>query len=368
MDDAIANSADISSEDCTKLFNAFEVHYSQENTPASYLNSLSQDLQLEFYNKIEQQCKQVLIKGYKSWAYKKYRFDHNGDDGVMNLNSDVQEWLMASSLKESFVNLKEIFKNGPDYINRNLRNTIRRVLAAKRDTTVIDRLLRRIEELVDDKTSEFARSRGPKEDYFTLTNKFPEQREPSNEEIENVISRIGNFREEPPKANALQAPRIYSTPILSQMFHIICDTLETEVTPNILEIIFLDLIPGFLPPEFVTEKAFKIYGHVSFPIDLGSQMTLSDLNQEEILLVKEAVGDCLREIEKLGIQDQVITIREHLKDGNLRINALAKTVEFRDREEVEKVLEKIGAVVNKIFSTLDEDIAEVAFSEFFLRI
>ena len=144
--------------------------------------------------------------------------------------------------------------------------------------------------------------------------------------------------------------------------------METEVTPNILEIIFLDLIPGFLPPEFVTEKAFKIYGHVSFPIDLGSQMTLSDLNQEEILLVKEAVGDCLREIEELGIQDQVITIREHLKDGNLRINALAKTAEFRDREEVEKVLEKIGAVVNKIFSTLDEDIAEVAFSEFFLRI
>ena len=53
MNDAIANSADISNEDCTKLFNAFEVHYSQENTPASYLNSLSQDLQLEFYNKLQ---------------------------------------------------------------------------------------------------------------------------------------------------------------------------------------------------------------------------------------------------------------------------------------------------------------------------
>ena len=135
--------------------------------------------------------------------------------------------------------------------------------------------LGRIEDIVDDETSEFARSRGPKEDYFTLADKFPEEREPTNEEIENVISQIGSFREEPPKENALQAPRIYSTPVLSEMFHIICDTLETEVTPNTLEIIFLDLIPGFLPPEFVTEKAFKIYGHVSFPIDVSSSLTLA---------------------------------------------------------------------------------------------
>ena len=325
------------------------------------------ELHLDFYEKIEMQCKQVLKSGYKSWAYKKYRLDHNGDAGAMNLNSDVQEWLMTSSPRESFVNLKEVFKNGPNNINRNLRNTIKRVLAAKRDTTVIDRLLRRIEDIVDDETSEFARSRGPKEDYFTLADKFPEEREPTNEEIENVISQIGSFREEPPKENALQAPRIYSTPVLSEMFHIICDTLETEVTPNTLEIIFLDLIPGFLPPEFVTEKAFKIYGHVSFPIDVSS-LTLGDLNQEEILLVEEAVESCLKEVGILDIKEQLIIIREHLQDGNLRINTLAKTEEFSDRKEVEEVLEKIGAIANKIFSTLDEDIAEVAFSEFFLRI
>ena len=78
-------------------------------------------------------------------------------------------------------------------------------------------------------------------------------------------------------------------------------------------------------------------------------MTLSDLNQEEILLVEESVEDCLKEITVLDIKDQVITIREHLKDGNLRINALAKTEVFEDREEVEKVLEKIGVVANKIF-------------------
>ncbi len=57
-----------------------------------------------------------------------------------------------------------------------------------------------------------------------------------------------------------------------------------------------------------------------------------------------------------------------MQDGNLRINTLAKTEEFSDRKEVEEVLEKIGAIANNIFSTLNEDIAEVAFSEFFLRI
>ena len=368
MNEPVINRADISEQNCEILHKLFEEHYSQENTPSSYLASLPRELHLDFYEKIEMQCKQVLKSGYKSWAYKKYRLDHNGDAGAMNLNSDVQEWLMTSSPRESFVNLKEVFKNGPNNINRNLRNTIKRVLAAKRDTTVIDRLLRRIEDIVDDETSEFARSRGPKEDYFTLADKFPEEREPTNEEIENVISQIGSFREEPPRENALQAPRIYSTPILSEMFHIICDTLETEVTPNTLEIIFLDLIPGFLPPEFVTEKAFKIYGHVSFPIDASSRLTLGDLNQEEILLVEEAVESCLKEVGILDIKEQLIIIREHLQDGNLRINTLAKTEEFSDRKEVEEVLEKIGAIANKIFSTLDEDIAEVAFSEFFLRI
>ena len=89
------------------------------------------------------------------------------------------------------------------------------------------------------------------------------------------------------KENALQAPRIYSTPVLSEMFHIICDTLETEVTPNTLEIIFLDLIPGFLPPEFVTEKAFKIYGHVSFPIDVSSSLTLGDLFKKKYFWLKK---------------------------------------------------------------------------------
>ena len=85
-------------------------------------------------------------------------------------------------------------------------------------------------------------------------------------------------------------------------------------------------------------------------------------------MVEEAVESCLKEVGILDIKEQLIIIREHLQDGNLRINTLAKTEEFSDRKEVEEVLEKIGAIANKIFSTLDEDIAEVAFSEFFANI
>ena len=40
------------------------------------------------------------------------------------------------------------------------------------------------------------------------------------------------------------------------MFFIICESLKTDVTPNTLETIFLDLIPDYLPPDFVAEKAF----------------------------------------------------------------------------------------------------------------
>ena len=47
---------------------------------------------------------------------------------------------------------------------------------------------------------------------------------------------------------------------------------------------------------------------------------------------------------------------------NIRMNEMVKRTH---REEVENVLERIGAIANKIFSTLDEDIAEIAFSEFF---
>ena len=69
---------------------------------------------------------------------------------MLVLFSEVTSYLLTSSEREKFVNLKEVFKNGVEHINRNLNSTIKRVLADTRETTVIDRLLRRIEEIADD--------------------------------------------------------------------------------------------------------------------------------------------------------------------------------------------------------------------------
>lgn len=368
MNNSISNPADISIEDCHKLFSSFEEHNSQENTPTTYFNSLPHDLQLEFFDKIELQCNQILLKGYKSWAYKKYRYDQNKEEGVLNLSADVRLWLFTSSEKNSFVNLQEIFKNGPDKVNRNLRGTIKRVLAANREKTVIDQLLRRIETIVDDENSNFSRTRGLKEDFFSLTEKFPSERIPTNDEIEVVISKIGDFREEPVKANARQAPRIYSTPVLIELFTIICETLDTEVTPNILETIFLDLIPGFLPNEFVAEQAFKIYGHVNFPIDVENNLSYNDLSQEDKIIVDEAVQETIDTVKEQKIESEIKYVRELLQNQNFRISALAKVDGIRDRQHAEEILEKLGDIVNNIFSNLNEDQAEIAFSEFFSKI
>ena len=53
---------------------------------------------------------------------------------------------------------------------------------------------------------------------------------------------------------------------------------------NILETIFLDLIPDYLPPDFVAEKSFQIYGHLNFQVDVELKLNLSDLSQENRLL------------------------------------------------------------------------------------
>lgn len=365
MNNSISNPADISIEDCHKLYDAFEEHNSQENTPSTYFNSLPYNLQLEFYDKIELQCKQILLKGYKSWAYKKYRYDQNKEEGVLTLSADVRVWLLTSSENNSFVNLQEIFKNGPDNVNRNLRGTIKRVLAANREKTVIDQLLRRIETIVDDENSSFSRTRGPREDFFSLTEKFPSERIPTNDEIEIVISKIGDFREEPVKANAKQAPRIYSTPILTELFTIICETLDTEVTPNILETIFLDLIPGFLPNEFVAEQAFKIYGHINFPLDIENVLSYNDLDQQDKIIVDEAVQETIHLVKQQNLESEIKYVKDLLENQNFRISALANIDGVRDRQHAEEILEKLGDIVNNIFSALDEDLAEIAFSEFF---
>ena len=372
MNKLVNNPGDISKENRKILLSKWEEHYDQSNTPGTYFNSLDRDIIIDFYEKLEIQCKQILKNGYKQWAYKKYRFDHNGEQGVLELTNDVKAWLLKSSDRESFVNLKEIFKNGEEKINRNIRQTIKRVLADHRDETKIDRLLRRIEDIADDDSNDIIRNRtekNKKADYFTIANKIPEERDPTNEEIEHVISLVGNFKEHPQRQNAKQATKVYSTKQLIEMMEIISNNLPTDVTPNTLETIFIDLIPDFLPPDFLIEKAFKIYGNVNFPIDIDHKLSLNDLDQGDQLVAEQAAESCVEKINKLGIRDHCKIIKKHIDDKNLNINSLAKEEIFDSREHVEEVMNKIGRVTNDLFSTIEGDeVSEIAFSLFFEKV
>lgn len=363
---------DISLKNRETLFQYWEEFYSQDRSPSeffNYVNQQNQELYADFNDKLDIQCRNTLKNGYKQWAYRNYRYDHNGEDGVLALFSEVNTYLLKSSEREKFVNLKEVFKNGVDHINRNLNSTIKRVLADTRETTVIDRLLRRVEEIADDDSNQIVRTRteqhGRKADYFTIVDKFPEERLPTNEEIEKAISLIGNFKESPAGVNAKQASRVYTTPQLIEMMQIICETLPTDVTPNTLETIFIDLIPDFLPNEFLIEQAFKIYGHVNFPVDVEKKLTLQDLDQAEQFIVKESVEKCLNKVNELGITEECRIIKNYVEEKDLKINKLVNESIFTSREQVEEVLEQIGNLTNHLFSIFDNDQAsEVAFTLF----
>lgn len=373
MNDKKSNPGDISLKNREILFKYWEKFYSQDNSPADYLNYLVSEnlpVYVDFNEKLENQCRNILKKGYKQWAYKNYRYDHNGEEGVLSLFAAVNQYLLESSKNEQFLNMKEVFKNGVPYINRNINATIKRVLAATRETTVIDRLLRRIEEIADDDSNDVVRTRteeyGNKADYFTLVNKFPEERPPTNDEIEAAIALVGGFKEHPPAVNAKQASKVYSTKQLIEIMEIICNTLPTDVTPNTLETIFIDLIPDFLPDEFLIEKAFKIYGHVNFPVDVKKKLTLTDLEQVEQIIVLETVNKCLKEVDNLGITEECKIIKNYVEEKDLKINKLVAEPIFTSREHVEEVLESIGRLTNNLFSTFEnEESSEVAFTLFF---
>jgi len=371
MVESITNPADIKKVNREKLITVWNDIYSQEHTPAEYFAALPSEVLKDFYEKLEIHCKQVLKnRGYNQWAYNKYRLDQNRDDGATTLFADVNKHLLTSSNNDSFVNLKEIFKNGEDKVNRNINLTIKRVLVNNRERTVIDRLLRRIEDIADDDSNSVIRNRteelGLKADYFTTFDRFPEERDPTNDEIEVVIGLVGDFKESPPKEGAKQASRIYTTEQLIEMMEIICNNLPTDVTPNTLETIFIDLIPDFLPDEFLIEKVFKIYGHVNFPLDINHKLSVHDLDQSEQIIVQEAVKDGLDQIKKNAIEDKCKVLKVHLDKKKLNVNTLAKVEPFTSREDVEETLNLLGNITNKLFSTLENEVvAEVAFSELF---
>ncbi len=371
MEDSITNPADISKDNREKLIEAWGELDHESTTPADYFSSLSDSVLKDFYEKLEKHCKQVLKnKGYNQWAYNKYRIDRNGDEGGTTLFLDVNAHLLTTSDNNTFVNLKEIFKNGELHINRNLNQAIKRVLVNNRERTVIDRLLRRVEDIADDNSNNIVRNRtdelGLKADYFTISDKFPEERDPTNDEIEVAIGLVGNFKESPPKENAKQASRIYTTEQLVEMVEIICTSLPTDVTPNTLETIFIDLIPDFLPDEFLIEKVFKIYGQVQFPIDVDQKVSLQDLDQSDQIIVEEAVKECLNSVFEQNLNLKCKIIKEHLNKKTLNINTLAKESVFSSREDVENTLNSIGNISNKLFATIENELAaEVAFNIFF---
>ena len=217
-----------------------------------------------------------------------------------------------------------------------------------RERTVIDRLLRRIEDIADDNSNTIVRNRieelGLKADYFTTVDKFPEERDPTNDEIEVVIGLVGDFKESPPKEGAKQASRIYTTEQLINMMEIICNNLPTEVTPNTLETIFIDLIPDFLPEDFLIEKVFKIYGHVNFPLDTNRKLSLENLDQGEQIVVKEAVKESLEQIIKMGIREKCKILKEHVVQKKFNIHLLAKEKIFTSREDAEETLNLFGII------------------------
>ena len=344
MEKLSRNPADISKSSRDKLVEAWNSLDQKNKTPADYFSYLPDTVLKDFYEKLEVHCKQILKnRGYNQWAYNKYRTDHNGDEGATILFLDVNTHLLMKSENNSFVNLKEVFKNGEENINRNLNQIIKRVLVRNRTEKL-----------------------GPKADYFTTFEKFPEERDPTNDEIEVAISLVGNFKESPPKKGAKQASRIYTTAQLVEIMQIICSSLPTDVTPNTLETIFIDLIPDFLPDEFLIEKVFKIYGHVQFPLDIDHKLSIQDLDQSDQIIVQEMVKECLESVSREQLQIKCKTIKNHLKKRSLNINTLAKEEVFTSREDVENTLNTIGNISNKFFTTIENDLAaEVAFNIFF---
>ena len=62
-------------------------------------------------------------------------------------------------------------------------------------------------------------------------------------------------------------------------------------------------------------------------------------------------------------------IKEHLNKKSLNVNALAKEEVFSSREDVEETLNAIGEISNKLFVTIENEIAaEVAFNIFFEKL
>lgn len=369
----LTNPVDISEDNCKILFSYWENIYNQENSPSDFFAILPPELINDFEEKLKSHCEQILTKAYKNWAFGRYRIDLRNNDGIKALTSDVFAYLLTSSENDKFVNLKEIFKHGEKQINKNLNRMIKQVIAGYRYRTVIDTLLRRIEKIADDNANKITRNRtdryGPKADYFTLVNKFPEERDPTRDEVEKVISLVGRFKVTPFKNNAKQASRIYTTQQLIDMMEIISNTLPTDVTPNTLERIFIDLIPDFLPSEFLREKVYKIEGDRKIVDalllhDTQEITAFNDLEPDEQLEVKELVKEAIDTVVKEKLTYQFNTLMNHMRatGKDLKLKELEVYEEFSDIHEIKETWNLYNQVFNRINSTASSgEVSQIAY-------
>jgi len=361
------NKSDISLIHRKKLIEIWESD-KKKKSPTDYFKMLPHDTQIEFHDKLYARCLQILKKnkGYNQWAYGNFRYDKNGPYGAENLAQEVHAYLFKSNKKDAFVNLKELLKDGSKNINRNLTSIIRRVLTDKRKTTVIDQLLKRIEMIVDDKSTKFIRTRtknyGPKADYFYLKNKTFEERLPTHLEIEKAISAVGDIEETPVKKNAKQASRVYTTAQLKELLEKVCLILPTDVTPNTLERIFIDLIPEYLPPDFLIEKVFKVYGNVNFNEDIEANKGYRDLSPLDQMIVIEIIKEALSKITKKRLKTKIKKLRTLIVEKDPKPKMLVKNKLFTSEEKAEKFLNDYYQIVKEMYSsTGNTQLSEISF-------
>ena len=104
----------------------------------------------------------------------------------------------------------------------------------------------------------------------------------------------------------------------------------------------------------------------NFPLDIDHKLSIQDLDQSDQIIVQEMVKECLESVFEEQLQIKCKTIKNHLKKKSLNINTLAKEEVFTSREDVENTLNTIGNISNKLFTTIENDLAaEIAFNIFF---
>ena len=167
----------------------------------------------------------------------------------------------------------------------------------------------------------------------------------------------------PVKKDAKQASRVYTTEQLYEMFKIICTELDTDVSLTTLTMIFLDLIPDYLPEDFVAEQSLKVYGEYKVPVKNDIVSAVDELEIGDQIAVTEITEQIVEELERLEILHKVKPFFNEDTGAKLSLTKLSKNKVFTDLKDVESVNEHIEKIVKRLFVELENDeIATLALS------